>query len=353
MSALSLIVYDAGIVEERRGTLFPLPVEFFTLQQKSFYSVMKSGWSHCPMGYPTLAKFDALGRKVVLPGLRISGDNRKKKKLVGLPPEMSRETAEGYLEKYLETANSIRKERDTELANLTHDLRAISKEIYHAVSSARESLPPQSDPELVFHLDNAVNTQQLMSLRLDVIDYTTGASSRWTNEKISPYKKADKVRKSFRGFAVSKGCRIDLEGRAWGFIFGPPIFEMVPIVLIENAIKYSPPKSPIFVRFEENENEIIMRVESLGPQIKDDEKESIFRKNFRGEKAEQHSSTGSGIGLYAARTIMQTHFGGDVKVNQISNDLVGGQSYWKTRFTVIMKRTAEDDSDFIRSGRKR
>lgn len=353
MSALSLVIFDSGIVHEKHGTLFRLPIEFFTSQQKSFYSAMQSGWRHCPMGYSTLARFDALGRKVVLPGLRIKGEGRKRKKFPDLLPEIPREIAEQYLEKYMETANSIRKERDTELANLTHDLRAISKEIYHAASSARDLLPQNSSSELVFHLDNAVNTQQLMSLRLDVIDYTTGASPKWTDEKISPYKKVDKVQKSFRGYANSKGCKIDLDGHAWGYIYGPPIFEMVPIVLIENAIKYSPARVPITVRFEENDQDIILRVESWGPQIKEDEKEKIFEKNFRGEKAQEHRSTGSGIGLFAARTIMRTHFGGDVKVNQFKDDWIDGERYWDTRFTVIMKRVAEDDSDFIRGGRRR
>ncbi len=353
MSAFALVMFDSGFASEQQGTIFKLPVEFFSPAQKSFYSTMQPGWAFCPLGYSTLAKFDPLGRKVVLPGMTLKDERRKRRKFPDMPQEFDRKTLEDYLNTYMETAGSVRDERDTELANITHDLRAISKEIYHAASSARELLPDNSDNELVFHLDNAVNTQQLMSLRLDIIDYSTGATAKWTDEKISPYKKIDKVRKSFSGFASSKGCRINFDGHAWGHIYGPPMFEMVPLVLIENAIKYTPRRLPINLRIEENETDIIFRVESFGPRIRESEKEKIFEKNYRGELTESDNVRGSGIGLYAARTIMRTHFGGDVKVNQFENQWIDGQEFFKTRFTVLMKRVAEDESDFIRRGARR
>jgi signal transduction histidine kinase len=119
--------------------------------------------------------------------------------------------------------------------------------------------------------------------------------------------------------------------------FGPPIFEIVPFVIVENAIKYAPPGTAIVVKFDENDDEIIIRFESLGPEITEREMSRIFERSYRGSAVRDSQRTGSGIGLFAAKTIVENHFGGKIFVNQFDASLlIDENTFWDTRFTVIV-----------------
>jgi two-component system sensor histidine kinase KdpD len=82
--------------------------------------------------------------------------------------------------------------------------------------------------------------------------------------------------------------------------------------LIDNALKYSPPGSPIDVTAELKDNRVIIRVRDRGPGIPERERERIFDKFYRRQTTKAHVP-GSGLGLYIAREIARAH-GGDVWV---------------------------------------
>lgn len=82
--------------------------------------------------------------------------------------------------------------------------------------------------------------------------------------------------------------------------------------LIDNALKYSPPGSPIDVTAELKDNRVIIRVRDRGPGIPERERERIFDKFYRRQTNKAHAP-GSGLGLYIAREIARAH-GGDVWV---------------------------------------
>src|SRR3546814_4730914 len=88
-----------------------------------------------------------------------------------------------------------------------------------------------------------------------------------------------------------------------------------------NALKYAPTGSEVLVKFEEKTDEILIRFDSLGPVIGDKEKNRIFERSYRGEAVRGSSLPGSGIGLFAAKTIVETHFGGKIFVNQIESEI--------------------------------
>ncbi|HUR11524.1 MAG TPA: ATP-binding protein, partial [Flavitalea sp.] len=76
--------------------------------------------------------------------------------------------------------------------------------------------------------------------------------------------------------------------------------------LIENALKYSPPESPIVCRLTAKK-EIIFQVIDNGPGIPDHEKKNIFRKFYRLGNEQTRNAKGTGIGLYLCRKIAQDH----------------------------------------------
>jgi hypothetical protein len=347
MAAISIVKFDSGNSEVLRGSLMDCPAEFFTIGQMSFYQSCKAGWSRCPLGYATYAAFDSMGRKLVVPGIITPDDQAPNRKFPNHPLRFSKEKIESFLAPHIGVSEEVRSQRDKEFKNLTHDLRAISTEIYHTALSARREAELRGQPDIVIAVDTVMAAQQMMSLRLDIVDYESGHSAGRPKEQIPVFKKVDKVVRCFANKLSHRRIVVKADGRSFGTTFGPPIFEIVPFVIVENAVKYAPSGSELTVRFEENDDEIIVRFESYGPKIKEGERDRLFDQHFRGEAAKKSEKSGSGIGLFAARTILESQFDGKIFVNQLDQTIwCDGDVSYLTRFTIILPRQKDLDDSF-------
>ena len=79
--------------------------------------------------------------------------------------------------------------------------------------------------------------------------------------------------------------------------------------LLENAAKYSPKESSIFVSLTTTSDHIILRVADHGIGIPDIEKEKVFQKFYRSGNEETRNTKGTGLGLYLANYIVKQHNG--------------------------------------------
>lgn len=82
--------------------------------------------------------------------------------------------------------------------------------------------------------------------------------------------------------------------------------------LIENAVKYSPPQSPIHITGEVKNRMVMASVADLGPGIDDFEQSLIFEKFYRGRN-QRMQVQGTGMGLAIAKAIVEAH-GGEIGV---------------------------------------
>ena len=78
--------------------------------------------------------------------------------------------------------------------------------------------------------------------------------------------------------------------------------------LIGNAVKYSPPGSPITISAIQADDIVTVRIRDQGPGIPHNELESIFERFYRGSRT-QDSVAGTGMGLSVARDIINAHQG--------------------------------------------
>lgn len=98
----------------------------------------------------------------------------------------------------------------------------------------------------------------------------------------------------------------------------PPIWgdrELIEVALrqlIDNALKYSPPDSPVRVEAEADSGRVIVSVADCGPGIPEAEQTRIFEKFYRGDAA-RHHVPGAGLGLVIAREIIHAN-GGEIWV---------------------------------------
>jgi two-component system sensor histidine kinase KdpD len=99
----------------------------------------------------------------------------------------------------------------------------------------------------------------------------------------------------------------------------PPVWvdgELIEVALrqlIDNALKYSPPGSPVSLAAEAKDDRVVVSVSDHGPGIPEDEQTRIFEKFYRAE-ASRHQIPGAGLGLVIAREILHAH-GGEIWVD--------------------------------------
>jgi two-component system sensor histidine kinase KdpD len=91
----------------------------------------------------------------------------------------------------------------------------------------------------------------------------------------------------------------------------PHLIQIVMTQLLDNALKYSPPDSPIEVKVWTSAGYATIAVRNEGAAIDDDERERIFDKFYRGRKSRGRIE-GTGMGLAIARTIVESH-GGEIE----------------------------------------
>jgi two-component system sensor histidine kinase KdpD len=78
--------------------------------------------------------------------------------------------------------------------------------------------------------------------------------------------------------------------------------------LIDNALKYSPPASPIDVTAGIEKDRMVIRVRDRGPGIPERERERVFDKFYRRLTSKVHVP-GTGLGLHICREIIRAHHG--------------------------------------------
>ena len=82
--------------------------------------------------------------------------------------------------------------------------------------------------------------------------------------------------------------------------------------LLENAGKYSPDGSPIFVSAEVSRGRLVTSVADRGAGVDDFERMMIFDKFYRGQ-GQRYRVQGTGMGLAIAKAIVEAH-GGSIEV---------------------------------------
>lgn len=121
----------------------------------------------------------------------------------------------------------------------------------------------------------------------------------------------DIVEDTLQQFAYRDAHIIASEVEEDVFIAGDKLlWRLVISNLLENAIKYTPPKSTIEVKLSKTEEEeALLQVVDNGAGIKDEEKKKIFQKFYRIGNEESRNTKGTGLGLYIVSEIVNRHKG--------------------------------------------
>ena len=80
-------------------------------------------------------------------------------------------------------------------------------------------------------------------------------------------------------------------------------------ILLDNAVKYTPPPGVVELRLEARGDKVVMVVRDTGIGIAEQDQTRIFERFYRADKARNRELGGAGIGLAIAEWIVQQHSG--------------------------------------------
>jgi K+-sensing histidine kinase KdpD len=114
--------------------------------------------------------------------------------------------------------------------------------------------------------------------------------------------------------AAAREVRVDLPPEVLLVPGDPALVESVLVNLLENALKFSPPGTPVEIAARREGDSVAVEVRDGGPGFPDGERERIFDRYFRG--AAGTAAPGWGLGLAVCRAVVRVHGGTIVARNR-------------------------------------
>jgi two-component system phosphate regulon sensor histidine kinase PhoR len=164
--------------------------------------------------------------------------------------------------------------------------------------------------DVVAHLSK-MNDQitKLTNLVVDLLDISKMQAGQidMTREAVDMQALAREVVESLR---PTTGHRLLIEGEAPGTITGDrERLGQVLIILLNNAIKYSPQADTVVVRLSRTADALTVAVQDFGIGIGKEHQAKLFQRFYRVLSKQDKTFPGMGIGLYIAHEIIQRHGG--------------------------------------------
>lgn len=217
--------------------------------------------------------------------------------------------------------------RSSLLSAVSHDLRTPLSVIVGGASTLLDgasSLDADVHRELLQSiLKEANHLNRLVANLLDMTRLEAGA--------LEPHKELQSIEEII-GVALSRMAR-PLEDHplvmqlASDLPFVPMdelLMEQVFVNLLDNAIKYSPPGSPIEVRAAESDGRLVVEIADRGPGLPPEDLNRVFEKFYRATSTAR--KPGAGLGLAICRGIIELH-GGDL----VAENRPGGGTLFRFR----------------------
>lgn len=159
------------------------------------------------------------------------------------------------------------------------------------------------------NIEEVDKLQSLSDNLLKVIQYHK-PNQKIPFEKLSIKKIIEDVIKKIKPLGDKK--HIDFKNNLEDYIVSGNQYSISELftILIDNAIKYSPPNKHIYIKSQKIDGKIMVSVEDEGIGIDEKDIPNIFNRFFRADSARSHDGAyGYGLGLSIAKEIVDLHKG--------------------------------------------
>lgn len=197
-------------------------------------------------------------------------------------------------------------------ANAAHELRTpltvIQNQMEYMLTKPKTKVIDQVDP-ISTSLDEVRDLQTLTNRLLMLARSDSGTIEinkqevdlkPWFSQILKPY---DDIAASQHKSMVTV-LKADGKGR-----LDKDLIRQLLIILLDNAIKYTPAGGTVTVMTALNRDRLTIEVRDTGTGIPDADKKRIFERFYRSDKSRNSKTGGNGLGLAIAKWIVQQHSG--------------------------------------------
>jgi signal transduction histidine kinase len=202
--------------------------------------------------------------------------------------------------------------KDEFLSHVSHELRSPLTAIYQFVTILLDRLAGELNLEQHEYLEIVLkNVKQLQSMINDLLEVTRVQAGKLIVElqRISVSDAIIYTVNTLQRAATAKGITLssDIESRLPPVCADPTRIRQILIILVDNAIKFTPANGAVKVQarmLEEDLNLLILEVSDSGCGISPDMTERIFERLFQASDPALAGRKGLGLGLYICKELV-------------------------------------------------
>ncbi|MDQ0219992.1 HAMP domain-containing histidine kinase [Peribacillus cavernae] len=217
--------------------------------------------------------------------------------------------------------NHLKNERKEFLASISHELRTPLTYIKGYADVARRDTLNKSDREKYLNIIYE-ESEKLSDMIKDLFDLARIDQNNFTinrefiNFPLYLQVIYEKMLPAFRekNIQLVVNCEDDLK------VFIDPLrFEQILLNLLDNAKKYSQPNTKTSINAKREKGKVKIEVKDEGYGIPEEDIPFIFERFYRVEKSRSSRFGGSGLGLAIVKELVDTHEGGEIRVESKAN----------------------------------
>lgn len=198
------------------------------------------------------------------------------------------------------------------LRGVTHDLQTPLTSIGALATELRAdaAVPDAARADLETITHQAERLRRMVSQLLVASRLEAGALT----PQVEVFAVPPLVERTWAALRADRPFELAVEGTPHLAVADPDRLEQVLWAVLDNAVKYSPAGSPIEVRVAPRGAELAVTVRDRGAGMEDETRAHAFDQFYRSSQARKLAPDGSGVGLYAARGLVEA-MGGSVELD--------------------------------------
>ena len=310
----------------------------------------------CPYGFHSMA-LERIGpdNELIYSAFIAKGIETERPMTKSHPNRVSKQFIDAFKEHEIENRVAIKKKIEGAVGstlNAVHDLRQLNRSVAkEALNMLRalgcnirrlDEVKINADPikRSAFTIHKASELMSSVMTMHDIVENPVRASMGKKNKRTNWHRAFTKVSRIFAPRFREKGIKVEVhQGDDVPTFFSYDSAQLIPLILLDNAIKYSRRDSVVDVKIstDKDRKHIVIRFITEGNVIDIKDIQHLFDLGKRGRDASATDANGSGLGLYVLKIICDVH-GGSVEVNSIKTGVfLEGSEQAMNNFTLVLR----------------
>lgn len=261
----------------------------------------------------------ALGGEASMGPLVVSAKGRSRTYAVSVYPLSERNEGVLVLTEDQTESLALEKTRQEFLSNVSHELRTPLSSVKLMLETVLES--PDDETADIFVPQALAQVDRLVSLVGRLLEQARAESGNFTLnlQAVDLEAVAAPIVQSFEPQAAAKDVTLEMRPKRPVLVEADPErLSQVLVNLIDNALRYTPPKGSVITSTDADGGYAIIRVSDTGSGIPYRDIPHIFQRFYVVDRSRARDMSGAGLGLSIVKQIVEAH-GGTVKAESTLN----------------------------------